>query len=288
MRFSLVIPTLNRPEDVRAFLKALADQPVRDLEVIIVDQSGLDIYDSVVDQFSSLFPIQHIRIDIKKCRYACRVGADAASGDIIAFPDDDCLYRRDTLERVLWNFEQNPKLDFVTGPILNLEGASSNMGRWLTHDAFLNERNIWIGLIEFNLFIRRSAYEQVGGLDVNMGPGCRFVAAEGQDLGLRLLHAGFKGFFDTRLRVMHPDKSDSLDNARARGYGCGMGYAMRKNHAPLSIVLRFFIRPLGGALLNALRGYGHLSLYYLSSLQGRVEGYFARQARLAAQETARS
>ncbi|NHN89126.1 glycosyltransferase family 2 protein [Acetobacter conturbans] len=279
MRFSLIIPTLNRPEGVRAFLGVIAQQSVRDVEVIVVDQSGSDIYDAVIRDFSSSLTLKHIRTDVRKCRYACNLGAAAASGEIIAFPDDDCLYRPDTLEQVDARFRNDARLGLLTGPIRDIDGRSSNMGRWLTADTPLNERNIWIGLIEFNMFIRRTAFEQVGGFDLNMGPGCRFVAAEGQDLGLRLLHSGVEGYFDSRLLVMHPDKSTDLDLKRAKSYGCGMGYALRKNHAPVTLVLTFLIRPAGGALLNLLKGHRALVLYFCAVLLGRLDGYCSREAR---------
>lgn len=281
MRFSLVIPTLDRPRDVRAFLDALARQTFRDLEVILVDQSGSDIYDSVVADFSEILPVRHIRIDVRKCRYACIVGASHATGDIIAFPDDDCLYLPDTLKQVDASFRKNPSLGLLTGAVLNQHGRPSQMGRWLTAGARLNESNIWTGLVEFNMFIRRAAYEAVGGFDVNMGPGCRFVAAEGQDLGLRLLAHGVEGYFDPRIQVIHPDKPTNVNLTRARSYARGMGYALRKNAAPWTVLLEFVIRPIGGILFNILKGERHTALYHAYVLLGRLEGYYSSAARQA-------
>ncbi|MCH4092431.1 glycosyltransferase family 2 protein [Acetobacter sp.] len=282
MRFSLVIPTLDRPGDVRAFLDALTRQTFHDLEVILVDQSGGDIYDSVVADFSKVLPVRHIRIDVRKCRYACIVGASHATGDIIAFPDDDCLYLPDTLEQVDASFRKNPSLGLLTGVVLNQHGRPSQMGRWLTTSARLNENNIWTGLVEFNMFIRRAAYEAVGGFDANMGPGCRFVAAEGQDLGLRLLAHGVGGYFDTRLQVVHPDKPTGVNLMRARSYARGMGYALRKNAAPWSVLLKFVVRPVGGIFFNILKGDRNAMLYHAYVLLGRIEGYYSSAARLAA------
>lgn len=282
MRFSLVIPTLDRPGDVRAFLDALARQSFRDLEVILVDQSGSNIYDTVIADFSKLWPVRHIRINIQKCRYACVVGASYASGDIIAFPDDDCLYLPKTLEQVDASFRENPSLGLLTGAVLNQHGLPSQMGRWLDTSARLNESNIWTGLVEFSMFIRRTAYEAVGGFDVNMGPGCRFVAAEGQDLGLRLLAHGVQGYFDTRIRVIHPDKPIGINLARARSYARGMGYALRKNAAPLGILLEFTIRPVGGIVFNVLKGNRSAALYHAYVILGRMEGYCSFAARRAA------
>ncbi|GBR09317.1 glycosyltransferase family 2 protein [Acetobacter oeni] len=284
MRFSLVIPTLNRPDSLEIFLDGLCQQSFTDLEVIIVDQSGSNLYDNVIGEYASRLPLLHIRSDIRQCRYACAVGAAQASGDIIAFPDDDCLYLPDTLSHVDEAFRKNPDLGFLTGSVINCEGHKTRMGRWLQKSTKLNQKNIWIGLIEFNMFIRRDLYNAVGGFDTAMGPGCRFVAAEGQDLGLRLLRSGANGYFDADLLVMHPDKSDEVGRSRARSYGRGMGYALRKNEAPLSLVMIFFIRPLGGLVLNQFRRRSDYGAYYLRVLAGRVEGYFSKAASEAASE----
>lgn len=278
MRFSLIVPTLDRPDDVKVFLKALTEQSTQDLEVIIVDQSGSNIYDQCIQDFVSLIPIKHIRLDIKKCRYACIVGASYATGDIIAFPDDDCFYCPETLRTVDLHFQKTPDLALLTGRPLNLEGVPSRMGRWLTRDTVLNKKNIWIGLIEFNMFIRRDVYEKIGGFDPNMGPGCRFVAAEGQDLGLRILSAGYKGYFDSNLHVVHPDKDNSIIFHRAYGYAQGMGYALRKNHASISTITEYIIRPCGGAILSILQGKIRTSLYYLTIMCGRISGYCSSEA----------
>lgn len=275
MRFSLVVPTLNRPDSLKMFLEGLIGQPFTDLEVIIVDQSGSDLYDQVVEEFSSRLCLRHIRSDVRRCRYACAVGAAHAIGDIIAFPDDDCVYRPDTLTRVDGHFRDDPELGFLTGAVINFEGSRTRMGRWLQKSAWLNQKTIWTGLIEFNMFIRRDLYEAVGGFDIDMGPGCDFVAAEGQDLGLRLLRSGARGYFDSDLLVMHPDKPDDVKRDRARSYARGMGYALRKNNASAGLVAIFMIRPFGGILLSLLRGMPGYAGYYLRMLAGRIEGYFS-------------
>lgn len=281
MRFSLIVPTLDRPDDLKLFLTGMTHQTCQNFEVIVVDQSGRNLYEDVIAEFSERFPLRHIRIDVRKCRYACVVGAQAASGEIIAFPDDDCIYLPDTLSRVEEKFRTTPALGFLTGGVLNFDGVRTKMGRWLKKSAWLNSTNIWFGLIEFNLFIRREWYEKAGGFDPEMGPGTYFVAAEGQDLGLRLLAAGAQGYFDRELLVRHPDKPDTVRLSRALGYARGMGYVLRKNNTPYRMVGVFFMRPLGGVVLSLLKGQRETAAYYWRMLTGRLQGYFAPQAESA-------
>ncbi|MQR99854.1 glycosyltransferase family 2 protein [Gluconobacter aidae] len=287
MRFSLVVPTLNRQVEVEAFMQGLDRQTFRDFEVILVDQSGADIFDEIVARYSRKWPVKHVRSDVRKPRHACNLGARQAVGKIIAFPDDDCIYEPDTLERVDAYFRKTGNQGFITGAVLNLDGAPTAMGRWLEKSQILDRHTIWTGLIEFNFFMPRDLFEQVGGFDENLGPCTPFGSCEGPDLALRLMSAGVHGYHDRNLLVRHMDKSSALNGSRAYDYGTGMGYVLRKNHASLRTVLTFLIRPLGGTLLSLLRRKSDQAAYYFRTLQGRLAGYFSREGRQAAWHTPR-
>ena len=282
MRFSLVISTLARPVEVEAFLQGLEKQTYKDFEVILVDQSRSNIYDDIVERYSAKWPLKHLRPDISGLRYARNFGASVAVGDIIAFPDDDCIYEPDTLERVNAYFCQTDDTGFITGAVLNFDGAPTTMGRWLTRSQNLNQHNIWTGLIEFNFFIPRQMFEKIDRFDENLGIGAPYGAAEGPDLALRLMAAGSQGYHDRTLLVRHMDKPTTLSGERAYDYGTGMGYVLRKNHAALKTVATFFIRPFAGVCLSLIRRQSEKAAYYFKTLQGRLSGYFCRAASEAA------
>lgn len=283
MRISLVISTLARPVEVEAFMQSLEKQTYKDFEVILVDQSKSHIYDDLVSRYSTKWPLKHLHPDISGLRYARNFGASVAVGDLIAFPDDDCIYEPDTLERVNTYFCKTGDKGFLTGAVLNLDGAPTTMGRWLTSSQKLNQHNIWTGLIEFNFFMPRTMFEKIGRFDENLGIGAPFGAAEGPDLALRLMAAGSQGYHDRALLVRHTDKPATLNGERAYDYGTGMGYVLRKNHAALKTVATFFIRPFGGVCLSLLRRQSEKTAYYFKVLQGRLAGYFCRAASEAAQ-----
>lgn len=287
MRFSLIVPTLDRPAEVEAFMQGLDRQIFRDFEVILVDQSGTDLYEDIVARYSRKWPVKHVRSDVRKPRHACNLGARQAVGEIIAFPDDDCIYEPDTLERVNAYFRKTGDQGFITGAVLNLDGTPTAMGRWLKESQPLNRHSIWTGLIEFNFFMPRDLFEQVGGFDENLGPCTSFGSCEGPDLALRLMSVGAHGYHDRSLLVRHMDKSSTLSGSRAYDYGTGMGYVLRKNHASVRTVLTFFIRPLGGTLLSLLRRKRDWATYYFRTLQGRLAGYFSRQTCQIARHTLR-
>ncbi|WP_029605127.1 glycosyltransferase family 2 protein [Kozakia baliensis] len=285
MRFSLVIATIDRVKELKKFFEGLEKQKTKDLEVIIVDQSGDDRYVELIEQYNKIWPIIHVRTGKMKVRAATVFGTEKATGDIITFPDDDCIYTPTVLEQVDQHFRSKEAPQFVTGSVVNLDGNPTKMGRWLTSSTWLNAKNIWTGLIEFNVFVSRAAYEAVGGYDTDMGLGAKFGAAEGPDLGLRLLKRGYKGYFDKNLVVMHPDKPITINGPRAISYGLGHGYAMRKNNSGLDTVGVFLFRPLAGAFLNLISNDKKKAAYYWNTFVGRSKAYFSKEARIASKKS---
>ncbi|MFT9164791.1 MAG: glycosyltransferase family 2 protein [Komagataeibacter saccharivorans] len=273
MFFSLIVPTLDRVEELRALLLSLTRQSVTTFEVIIVDQNGDDRLLPVLDDFTDRLNITHLRSPVRRCNHARNLGASRAIGDILTFPDDDCVYMDNVLKTVddLFHGDRNP--DFITGSVVTLEGQTGRTGRWHPYETTIDSHNVWTCLIEFNFFIRRSAFTSAGGFDESVGPGTPFGSAEGQDLALRLLKKGFTGLYVPMLKIMHPDKPVTLNIARAYSYGAGMGYVMRRNHLDIRTVGTFFLRSIGGSLVYLLKGNFPLSRYYFLTFLGRLNGY---------------
>jgi len=134
-------------------------------------------------------------------------------------------------------------------------------------------------VIEFNLWLRRPVALALGGFDEAMGPGTPLGSAEGNDLVLRAIGAGHQARYDPTLRVIHPDKRlTDVATARARLYGRGLGFALRRHGVPPATWLPFAVRPVGGAVLSLLKGRPRDAGYYAMTLLGRAEGFLRRDA----------
>jgi hypothetical protein len=135
-------------------------------------------------------------------------------------------------------------------------------------------------VIEFNLFLRREVALALGGFDDRLGPGTDWGSAEGNDLVMRAVAAGHRAAYDPRLRVVHPDKRlTEVARERARRYGMGLGFVLRRHGVPPRVWLPFVVRPLGGVVLSALRGRFGDAGYYWGSVTGRARGLLAPNAR---------
>lgn len=271
---SLVVATLGRVEEIGALFDSLTGQDGA-FEVILVDQNPDDRLDALVAEWAPRLSLRHLRAPRPHANAARNLGLRHARGDLVAFPDDDCLLPPGTLARVRATFDADPALAALTGPAAAPEGGLGS-GRWNDKAGPITLANVWTSVIEFNLWLRRDAALRLGGFDEGMGPGARFGSAEGNDLVCRSLAAGMEARYDPALRVIHPDKRLTPEAvARAQRYGLGLGFALRRHPVPLSVRAAFLYRPLGGALVSLARGRVLHARYYLASLLGRAQGMLA-------------
>ncbi len=278
MKFSLVMATRGRAREVGEFLDSLLSQGRDDAEVIVVDQNADDRLAPVLAPYAGRAAVTHLRSAVPNANHARNLGLRAARGEIVGFPDDDCLYPAGVLDRVAAAFDGDPSLAVLTGPAESPAGGLGS-GRWRESAGPIDAANAWTSVIEFNLWLRRPVALALGGFDEAMGPGTPIGSAEGNDLVLRAVAAGHAARYEPSLRVVHPDKRlTDVAVARARLYGRGLGYALRRHGVPASVWLPFAIRPAGGVVLSLLRLRRHEAAYYAMTLLGRAEGFLKSDA----------
>ena len=281
MRFSLIVATLGRSREIGELLESLLAQGRDDLEVIIVDQNSDDRVAPVLAPYAPRLHLTHLRSSIRNANHARNLGLRAAKGEIVTFPDDDCLYPEGALARVDAAFHANPTLGVLTGPAASPEGGLGS-GRWRAASGAIDLTNVWTSVIEFNLFLPRRLMLALGGFDEKLGPGTRWGSAEGNDLVCRAMASGAVAQYDAGLRIIHPDKRlTEVAVSRAASYGRGLGFVLRRHGVPLSVWFAFLVRPLGGALISLLRLRFHNAAYYAMSFWGRLIGGLASEAREA-------
>jgi glycosyltransferase involved in cell wall biosynthesis len=276
MKISLIVATLSRVIEVQALLVSLCAQNYLDLEVIIVDQNQDDRLAQVILEFESKISIHRLRSPVRNLSHARDVGVASATGIIIGFPDDDCVYPPGVLTRVSDAFEADAALDVLTGPAFSPDNHPGS-GRWQMRSGPIGMENVWTTVIAFNLFIRATRLRQVGGFDESFGVGARFGSGEETDLVIRIIKTGGKCLFDFTLRIIHPDKTlTKVATARAFQYGTGLGQVLRKHRAPAPTAMVFFIRPVGGMLVSLLKMNLLGVAYYWHTLRGRIFGFVTR------------
>ena len=280
---SLIVSTMGRVAEIGALFDSLLADASAPFEVILVDQNADRRLDALVAEYLPRMNLRHLR----SAEHGAGNGANAgrnlglrhATGDIVGFPDDDCVFPAGVLARVRAAFDAESRLAILTGPAAAPEGGLGS-GRWNPEGGGITISNVWTSVIEFNLWLRRHLALALGGFDEAMGPGARFGSAEGNDLVCRAMARGHVARYDFNLRIIHPDKRLTPEAvARAKRYGLGLGFALRRHRAPIGTWAPLLYRPLGGIGVALLRGRLLHARYYAATFQGRLEGFLAAEAR---------
>lgn len=280
MYFSLVMATVNRTKKLEKFLEYLDKQTYRDFELTVVDQNADDRLDPILQLYHDKFSILHLRSVKRGASRARNIGLKHANGEIITFPDDDCWYPPDLLERAYCFFEEHPAIHILTARSADDKMEHSHMN-WDLSAGSINRFNLWKRVIEFSIFIRLEAAKQVGNFDefLGVGAGTPWGSGEGPDYILRAIKQGFSIYYDPGVVIYHPQpvqRYDSKAVARARSYGGGIGAVLRKHKYPLWFVCYQWIRSAGGAFLCLASGQFGKSRHYLAALQGKITGWLAK------------
>jgi len=249
--FDLVVATVDRVEELEAFLASLERQTRKDFRVLVVDQNDDDRVEGVLGRHTPL-RVERLRAP----RGLSRARNEALShlkADVVAFPDDDCVYPDDLLERVAARL--GPGVDGVTG----------REPSWTTAAAVLTRDNLWNRAISFTIFLRRELVERIGAFDERLG----LPSSSGEEIDylIRALDAGAPIEYDPALVVLHPQKPVDLAAAGARD-GASIGYLLRKHRYPPRMLARMLLRPALGAVVDPRR-----ANFHLSTLRGRLRGY---------------
>lgn len=136
-RISVVTPTLDRPTDVRSLILNLADQRVLPVELVLVDAAPPEMNDTrdVVRALEGTIPYRICYIRRGGGTAVQRnIGIEAASGEFVAFIDDDMILEQDFMREIMIAFSQDGtnEVGAIAGYVANqyLDPAKSPRWRW--------------------------------------------------------------------------------------------------------------------------------------------------------------
>ncbi|MBI1358092.1 MAG: glycosyltransferase [Acidobacteria bacterium] len=166
MRFSVVIPTLNRPEHIRRSVRAALDQSHRDVEVIVCSKGSAGLEDLPDDP-----RLQILETDDRGVPHALNQGLAASTGDVLHYACDDDLMEPGALEWIAANLGDRR---WLTGKTWLIDADDQVIGikggePWSL--AGMAKRNI---CMQPAVFWTRSALEAVGPMDESVGHVCDY------------------------------------------------------------------------------------------------------------------
>jgi glycosyltransferase involved in cell wall biosynthesis len=275
VRFSLVVATLGRDRELVRLFESLSIQTYNNFEVLVVDQNPDDRLVPIIEKFQKLFGIVHLT-SVPGLSRARNVGLKYATGEIIAFPDDDCWYLPNALKEINSALCESPLIDGVTGRYSNEFGKTE--GRWQIYSGDVGRENVWRTAISFTIFLRRELVRSIGDFDeqLGVGSGSRWGSGEETDYLLRAIARGATIRYDPEILIRHPVKvtnastPDSL--RRVRAYAAGTGRVIVKNKYGIGYKVIFLTKSfLKIVLYSVLLRTGSVQLA-VAELSGRFAG----------------
>jgi len=186
MKISLIICTYNRSEILKATLPSLFELIIPNktlFELIIVDNNSNDETSLIAENFVNDFIKSKSTISGKYCfernqglSHARNKGYEEATGDYIAYIDDECILPEQWLVEAK-KIILTEKPAFLGGPYLGkyLPGSSSDWYKESFGDSYILQYNLSDGpmkgrfLSGGNMFVRRDVFEKIGIFDIELG-----------------------------------------------------------------------------------------------------------------------
>ena len=276
--FDLVLATVGRTDELARFLGSLAAQDYPRARVLLVDQNPDDRLEPVVA--TAAVDVVRLRSEPGLSR-ARNAALPHLTADVVAFPDDDCVYPPGLLALVAARLAGQQELAGLTGRAVGFDGGVS--ASWRTDAARLRRDDLWNRAISFTIFLRSSVVDELGPFDeqLGLGAGTPWHSAEEIDYLIRALDRGAAVEYDPELVVLHDVREDTP--AIGLRDGASIGYLLRKHRYSPRVVGRMLVRPVGGAVAALVRLDGGTARYRLATLRGRIRGYLgARRSKISA------
>lgn len=278
LMIDLVVGSIGRFDHLRRLATSLSSQSHRNFKLIVVEQVDPAGAEDLLAQFPAIR--SQVVTSERGLSRARNRGLRDCSGDVVAFPDDDCWYEEGTLAKAAERFAQESDLDMLIG-VIRTE-SSSAFYQTPDYPMMLDRKNVWRVGFSAATFLRTSVIHRIGLFDpmLGVGSGTPYQSGEETDFLLRGIDAGLRGMFDPSVIVGHPaaEKTEGrLSPQTGHGYGMGMGVVLRRHSYHWSRGLWATIRPLIGAGVAFAKGQKALAQFRIAVASGRFAGYFKRQ-----------
>lgn len=274
MKLSVIVVTYQRPDCVRRCLECLMNQSRHPDEVIVVDASNDRLTAEVVAGFAEVIYLRN-ESGFGRMTASRNIGLLHASGDIIAFVDDDAFAEPGWAEAIVAGYSEDA-VGAVGGRALNRRPGEAEIGRDQVGKVLANGvhtghfaadpgRMIDVDhIMGCNMSFRRGVLAELGGFREDY-PGISGVR-EDTDMSLRVAALGYRLVFNPAAVVDHigapQAKGRRFDwrytfySARnhvvmlGRNYGIGSGRFWRFMVWQLIDAMRQFMRKLAGAAVQ--------------------------------------
>lgn len=232
VRYSIIVPVYNRPDEVDELLQSLCEQDFTDFEVIIVEDGSQVPCEDVCRRYEDRLDLKYFAKPNSGPGQSRNYGVERARGEWVIVLDSDVVLPKGYLTAVEESLSPNPSPvergddESEASPIGGrLEGASAFGGPDAAHESFTPvQKAISYSMTSFfttggirggkkkgaldkfyprsfNMGVRRDVYQQLGGFS-------KMRFGEDIDFSYRIVEAGYQTALIPEAWVWHKRRTD--------------------------------------------------------------------------------
>ncbi len=209
MRYSVIVPVFNRPDELDELLQSLCEQTVCDFEVIIVEDGSEKTSKDVCDKFANILDLHYYYKENSGPGQSRNYGAERSKGDYLIVLDSDVVLPKDFLNEVDAELQQRDA-DAWGGPDTAhpsftpvQKAISYSMTSFFTTGGIRGGKTKLDKFFprSFNMGIRREVYLKLGGFS-------KMRFGEDIDFSYRIVEAGYQTRLFPKAWVWHKRRTD--------------------------------------------------------------------------------
>lgn len=180
-KVSVIIATYNRAHFIKEAIESVLAQTYDDFEIIVVDDGSTDNTRDVVTAYGD--KVRYFLIEHGNQAIAMNYGIARATGEYIAFLDDDDLWLQDKLQTQVCALDRDPQVGLVGSEVLQVNAKGDVIFHWgrKYHDPLTYEDLYNYNFMNHSItMIRKSLADRVGGFDEKL------LTTQDYDLWLRI------------------------------------------------------------------------------------------------------
>ncbi len=208
MKYSIIVPVFNRPDEVDELLESLCHQDVKDFEVIIVEDGSEKPCKDVCDKYANILDLHYYFKENSGPGQSRNYGAERANGEWLIVLDSDVVLPKDYLRNVESGMRNE---DAFGGPDAShpsftpiQKAISYSMTSFFTTGGIRGGKGKKLDKFfprSYNMGIRREVYQELGGFT-------KMRFGEDIDFSYRIIEAGYKTALIPEAWVWHKRRTD--------------------------------------------------------------------------------
>ena len=207
MKYSVIVPVYNRPDEVDELLESLSNQTFKDFEVIIVEDGSVKTCKDVCDKYADILVLHYYAKENSGPGQSRNYGAERAQGEWLIILDSDVVLPEGYLAAI----DDSLQLCDAFGGPDAAHPSFTPVQKAISYSmtSFFTTGGIRGGKAKldkfyprsFNMGIRRDVYQQLGGFS-------KMRFGEDIDFSYRIVEAGYKPQLIPEAWVWHKRRTD--------------------------------------------------------------------------------